>query len=161
MRLLRTMLLLVGLSAGAVTSEVVARTKFSWEELQIVEKKWPDAKVTSTGLRYVVVKEGEGRTPKPGERVQMLYCGRFLDGRIFNQSLDPKAPFPFRLGRGEVIEGWDEAVAQMKKGEKRILIVPAELAYGTRGRAPDIPRMTALVFEVELIDFGPIEFGKP
>jgi FKBP-type peptidyl-prolyl cis-trans isomerase len=132
-----------------------ARAKFTFEESEIIEKRWPEARQTSTGLRYIVVKEGSGPLPRPGDRLKVLFRGMFLDGKVFDQALDPEAPFTFRLERGEVILGWDEALGQMKRGEKRILITPHSLAYGTRGRPPSIPRSTPLVFEVELLDFGP------
>ena len=128
-----------------------ARARFSWEEHQVIDKKWPNAIETSTGLLYVVIREGKGDHPKSGEKVSVLYKGMLIDGTVFDQKLDPKDPFVFRLNRGEVIDGWDEGIGQMKVGEARVLIVPADLAYGVRGRPPSIPRNAALVFEVELI----------
>lgn len=133
------------------------RARFSWDDHQIIDKKWPEASETSTGLRYLILEEGKGPRPKPGDRVTVLYKGMFLNGEIFDKALDPEKPFVFRLGRGEVIRGWEEGIARMRVGERQILIVPAELAYGTRGRPPGIPRSTALLFEVEMIKIEPIQ----
>lgn len=134
-----------------------ARAKFSWEEHQIIDKKWPDAVETSTGLRYMVAREGSGAQPKPGDKVSVLYKGMLIDGTAFDQKLDPADPFVFRHDRGEVIAGWNEAIGKMRAGEARLLIVPAALAYGSRGRPPAIPRNAALVFEVELLKIDPVE----
>lgn len=134
-----------------------ARGKFSWKEHQVIDKKWPDSEETSTGLRYIIEREGKGAQPKPGDKVSVLYKGMLIDGTVFDQALDPESPFTFRHARGEVIDGWEEAIGKMHVGEKDLLIVPAELAYGARGRLPAIPRNAALVFEVELIKIDPVE----
>ena len=131
------------------------REKLPPEDLEYVEKTWPDAKKTMTGIRYIIMKEGEGDTPKPGNKVNVLYIGRLLDGTVFDQALDPKEPFTFRVRREAVIEGWDQILQHMKRGEKRLVIIPPELAYGTRGQPPKIGRNQTLVFEMELLSFGP------
>jgi FKBP-type peptidyl-prolyl cis-trans isomerase len=130
------------------------REKLPPEDLEYVEKTWPDAKKTMTGIRYVILKEGEGDTPKPGDKVNVLYTGRLLDGKVFDQATDPNQPFTFRVRREAVIEGWDQILQLMKRGEKRLVIIPPELAYGTRGQPPKIGRNQTLVFEMELISFG-------
>ncbi len=139
----------------ALIGPASARSGFNWEELNQIDQKWPQAKATTTGLRYLVAKEGQGERPMPGQVVKVLFKGMFFDGRVFDQSLDPAKPFSFRLGRGEIIAGWEEGIAMMKVGEKRVLLVPYDLAYGSRGRPPRIPRQTSLVFEVELLSIEP------
>lgn len=147
------LLLCLGLVATAVAPVVRAqREKLPPEDLEFVEKTWPEAKKTTTGIRFIIQKQGEGPVAKPGDKVKVLYTGRLLDGTIFDQKLDAKDPFIFRVARGEVILGWDQILQQMKRGEKRLVIVPPELAYGTRGQPPRIPRSATLVFEMELID---------
>jgi FKBP-type peptidyl-prolyl cis-trans isomerase len=133
------------------------RERLPPEDREIVEQRWPEAKKTSTGLRYIVLKEGDrsAGTPTPGTRVAVLYKGMLLDGTVFDQSLDPANAFRPRVGRDELIAGWDQALVRMHKGEKWLLIVPYELGYGTRGNPPRIPRRATLVFEMELLDFGP------
>ena len=130
------------------------REKLPPEDLEYVEKTWPDAKKTMTGIRYVILKEGEGEPPKPGDKVNVLYVGRLLDGTIFDQATNPEQPFTFRVRRGAVIDGWDQILSLMKRGEKRLVIIPPELAYGTRGQPPKIGRNQTLVFEMELLSFA-------
>ena len=108
--------------------------------------------VTSSGLRMIVHKEGNGEKPAFGQRVDVHYTGLLETGAKFDSSHDRGRPFNFPLGQGRVIKGWDEAIALMSKGEKRTLIIPPELAYGEKGR-PKIPPNSTLIFEVELVDF--------
>jgi FKBP-type peptidyl-prolyl cis-trans isomerase len=145
---------LVLIALGAMTAVHAQREKLPPDDLEYVEKTWPDAKKTMTGIRYVIMKEGEGDMPKPGDKVNVLYVGRLLDGKIFDQALDPAQPFTFRVRREAVIEGWDQILQLMKRGEKRLVIIPPELAYGTRGQPPKIGRNQTLVFEMELLSFG-------
>jgi len=120
----------------------------------VIEKKWPDAKTTSSGLMYVVTGKGSGsKTPQKGDDVTAHYTGTLLNGKKFDSSVDRGDPLVFSVGMGRVIRGWDEAFLSMTKGEKRTLIIPPDLAYGREGRPPVIPENATLVFEVELIDF--------
>jgi FKBP-type peptidyl-prolyl cis-trans isomerase len=132
------------------------REKLPPEDLEFVEKRWPNAKRTFTTLRYIVLKEGDkkGATPEPGMMISTLFKGMLLDGHVFDQMLDPKNPLKTRVGRGNLIPGWDEAIQKMHRGEKWLIIVPSELAYGARGRPPTIPHDATLVFEIELQDFS-------
>ena len=128
------------------------REKLPQEDLEVVEKKWPEAKRTATSLRTQVLVEGKGELVKAGDEVAVLYKGALLDGTVFDESADPAKPFVFRVGRGKVIDGWEEGLKLMRAGEKRLLIVPFELGYGTRGDPPKIPRRATLVFEVEVLE---------
>ena len=132
------------------------REKLPPDDQDIVDKKWPEAKRTYTCLRYVVMKPGDQKSPMPvpGMMVNVLYKGMFLDGKVFDDSTNPEHPLVIRLGRGQLIDGWEEALQKMHKGEKWLLIVPPELAYGSRGKPPVIPRGTTLVFEMELVGFS-------
>lgn len=135
------------------------REKLPWEDLEIVEKRYPNAKRTSTGLRTVLVKEGKGDHPVPGDLVDVSYEGRLLNGTLFDRA-DPSKPFSFRIGRGNVIDGWEEGLQLMRPGERRIFIIPFELGYGTRGDPPKIPQRATLVFDVELLGVHHDESGK-
>jgi FKBP-type peptidyl-prolyl cis-trans isomerase FkpA len=111
----------------------------------------------SDGLEYEITKEGKGQAVISGQRVQVHYSG-WLNvngkrGKLFDSSRKKNKPFIFALGEGQVIRGWDEGVAGMKRGEKRILYVPAMLGYGSRGAGDVIPPDSNLIFEVELLDF--------
>ena len=136
-----------------VTKNVVKgeQEKVAKEEA-LIKEKYPNAIRTSSGLMYIVLTEGNGATPKSGALVEAHYTGRLIDGTKFDSSVDRGKPFLFLVGRGEVIKGWDEAFLSMKKGEKRILIIPPGLAYGDKGMGT-IPPNETLIFEVELINF--------
>ncbi len=118
-----------------------------------MKAKYPGAMKTESGLRYVVTQQGSGSKPTKGAMVTAHYTGKLVDGTKFDSSVDRGKPFEFPVGNGRVIKGWDEAFLDMKKGEKRILIIPYHLAYGERGYPGVIPPKATLIFDVELIDF--------
>jgi FKBP-type peptidyl-prolyl cis-trans isomerase len=125
--------------------------KFTPDDLEFIAKTWPNAKRTNTGIRYIIEKPGNGPLPQPGNIVGVLYTGSFLDGKVFDKNQDAKNPFTFRVRRGVVIEAWEQILPLMHLGEKRLIIVPSEYGYGTRGQGPTIPPDATLVFEIELI----------
>lgn len=122
-------------------------------EQQRLAELFPDTLVNVWGIRYKILREGKGPKPVAGNRVTVHYVGRLLDGTEFDSSAKHGRPFSFQLMSGSVIRGWDEAVKDMRKGEKRLVIVPYRYAYGSNGRPPVIPPRAPLVFELELIDF--------
>lgn len=140
-------------------ASVLAERKMAKEEHQkkidaLINEKWPGSVTTTSGLRYLVKAEGTGEPPKPGTTVIAHYTGRFLENsKKFDSSYDRGEPIRFKVGIGQVIPGWDEALLTMKKGEKRILIIPPELAYGPRGVPKVIEPNSWLVFDVELVNF--------
>ena len=87
-----------------------------------------------------------------GKLVSVHYTGWLTDGKKFDSSKDRGQPFQFPLGRGHVIQGWDDGVQGMKVGGKRKLTIPPELGYGARGAGDKIPPNSTLVFEVELVE---------
>ncbi len=108
---------------------------------------------TASGLKYVIHEEGKGEKPKRGEQVSVNYYGMFdTDGTMFDNSWSRGMPHTFPLGQGQVIQGWDEALALFNKGTKATLFIPANLGYGAQGNPPTIPGDAALVFYVELVD---------
>ena len=107
---------------------------------------------THTGLKYEDLIIGTGNYPKVGDKVIVHYTGKLQDVTIFDSSVERNQPFEFPLGMGRVIKGWDEGLASMKIGGKRILTIPPELGYGERGAGGRIPPNATLIFEIELID---------
>lgn len=111
---------------------------------------------TKSGLAYKDVVVGKGKIAKVGDMVLVDYTG-WLDegtkkGKKFDSSHDRSQPFSFALGTGKVIKGWDEGVAGMKVGGKRILYIPPALGYGARGSGASIPPNADLMFEVDLLE---------
>ena len=98
------------------------------------------------------VKVGSGAEATPGKTVTVHYVGTLTNGSKFDSSRDRGQGFTFRLGAGQVIQGWDTGVAGMKVGGVRKLTIPPDMGYGARGYPPVIPPNSTLVFEVELLD---------
>ncbi len=95
---------------------------------------------------------GTGAVAKEGDKVTVQYVGQlFADGKEFDTSWKKgRTPFQFTLGQGQVIQGWDQGVPGMKVGGRRILVIPADLAYGAAGSPPTIPANAPLIFVVDL-----------
>jgi len=130
------------------------RPELSTEDAMTIDRLYPTAHEVSSGLRSIVRAHGPvDRVPRASDEVAVRYTGRLLDGTVFDSSDRHGGVLTFRVGMGAVIKGWDEALLQMRKGEKRTLIVPWWLGYGEAGKPPAIPPKATLVFDVELVDF--------
>ncbi|KKR14677.1 MAG: Peptidyl-prolyl cis-trans isomerase [Candidatus Falkowbacteria bacterium GW2011_GWA2_39_24] len=106
----------------------------------------------SSGLQIDVLQAGTGTAvTKAGDTISVHYTGTLLDGTKFDSSVDRGQPFSFTLGVGQVIQGWDQGLLNMKVGEKRKLTIPADLGYGSRGAGAIIPPNATLVFATELM----------
>lgn len=103
------------------------------------------------GMQIQILEKGSGLVSENGDTVSVHYIGTFEDGTKFDSSIDRGTPFSFVLGAGQVIEGWDLGVVGMKAGEKRLLTIPYNLAYGEAGYGP-IPPKATLIFEVQLLE---------
>jgi FKBP-type peptidyl-prolyl cis-trans isomerase len=112
----------------------------------------PAGSAAVTELKKEDTKVGTGAAAAKGDKVRVHYTGTLLNGTKFDSSRDRNEPFEFTLGQGQVIQGWDEGVAGMKKGGKRTLTIPADKAYGKRGSPPVIPPDAPLKFDVELVE---------
>jgi len=102
------------------------------------------------GMKYL--KKGDGPKPEKGQKVFVHYTGSLADGLKFDSSVDRGTPFSFKVGVGQVISGWDEALLKMNKGDKVLVRIPPELGYGTRGAGNVIPPNAILYFEIELLE---------
>ncbi len=117
--------------------------------------KTPSAKPEDPGpkeLQKEDLEKGTGPEAKKGDKVKVHYTGRLLKTNAKFDSSVGKDPFPFTIGKGMVIKGWDQGVPGMKVGGKRKLTIPADLAYGAKGSPPKIPPNAPLVFEIELLE---------
>ena len=103
-------------------------------------------------LQIEVTQEGTGTVAENGMQVQVHYTGTLQDGTVFDSSRNRGEPLAFVLGEGRVIKGWEQGIAGMRVGEKRILTIPPELGYGAQGAGGVIPPNATLVFDVELMD---------
>lgn len=104
-------------------------------------------KVTSSGLQYIVEKEGTGKTPALTDSVKVIYKGTTIDGTVFDEQTEP-VEFPL----SNIIPGWTEGLQLMKEGGKMKFFIPSELAYGESGAGAVIPPNSVLLFDVELVE---------
>ncbi|MCE3228662.1 MAG: peptidylprolyl isomerase [Bacteroidetes bacterium] len=132
-------------AAAKAKAEEEARIAASAGALKQFEK----GQTTASGLKYVVLQDGTGAQPKPTSNVTVHYTGKFLDGRVFDSSVQRGQPATF--GLNQVIPGWTEGVQLMKEGSKYMFYIPYQLAYGEQGYPGAIPPKSDLLFEVELI----------
>lgn len=158
-------------AASAQVEKETAERKNKEEEL--VQAQWPNVVAGENGVRSVVLKEGKGKPAAPGAIVKASYSGKILlSGLTFVSTADAgkpyrgetPEPFEFEVGQTKINLGLDAALALMKKGEKRTLIVPAEQAYGRNGfyakQRPNEKRFvigpfSLLVYEVEVLEIRP------
>ncbi|HKX87329.1 MAG TPA: peptidylprolyl isomerase, partial [Flavobacterium sp.] len=119
---------------------------------EAMEKLAAGFEKTESGLRYKIIQKGNGKKAEAGKTVSVHYTGSLENGKTFDSSYPRKKPIEFPLGRGNVIEGWDEGIALLQVGDKARFVIPAYLGYGERGAGGVIPPNATLVFDVELMD---------
>ncbi|HAW19421.1 MAG TPA: peptidylprolyl isomerase [Flavobacteriales bacterium] len=135
-------------------------------EVELVSRQTPPKKVektvfdttglqkqtTNSGLTYYIIDPGNDKKVEVGSSVLVHYSGFFLDGgKKFDSSFDRGQPIEVKVGTGQVIEGWDEALALMHEGTKAKFIIPSYLAYKEQGRDGVIPPNANLVFDMQLM----------
>lgn len=151
---------LMKLQEGMMKKQQEAAEKNKADGAAFLEKNKTAAgvKTTASGLQYIVVEEGKGKTPGPNDTVKAHYKGTLVDGSQFDSSYDRGQPAEFPVGG--VIKGWTEALQMMKAGGKVKLFIPPELGYGPAAR-PGIPANSVLIFDVELVEvMAPAKKGK-
>jgi peptidyl-prolyl cis-trans isomerase A (cyclophilin A) len=117
-----------------------------------VEKLAAGFQKTESGLRYQIIQKGNGKKAEKGRTVSVHYTGALDNGKVFDSSYGRKKPIEFPLGKGYVIEGWDEGIALLHVGDKARFVIPSYLGYGAAGAGGVIPPDATLVFDVELMD---------
>ena len=146
------LLLLAGCSETQKESQSqVAQGQQNGQEYLYINAQKPGVKVMPSGLQFEIIESGEGRSPLATSNVVTHYHGTFVNGEVFDSSVDRGTPAEFPVNG--VIKGWTEALQMMKEGDKWRLVLPPEIAYGERGAAGGlIAPNTVLEFEVELIE---------
>ena len=122
------------------------------EEEAEMEKLAAGFEKTESGLRYQFIQRGEGKKAESGKTVAVHYEGSLENGKVFDSSYPRKKPIEFRLGQGQVIEGWDEGIALLRVGDKARFVIPSYLGYGSHGAGGAIPPNATLIFDVELME---------
>lgn len=107
---------------------------------------------TDSGLRYKMIQKGNGKKAENGKTVAVHYEGSLETGKVFDSSYPRKKPIEFRLGQGQVIEGWDEGILLLHVGDKVRFVIPPHLGYGSQGAGGAIPPNATLIFDVELME---------
>ena len=137
---------LAGAAERAKQQAAQKRTKYE----TLIKQKFPNAVKTENGIFYTIIKEGKGVKAQTGKTLTMKYKGALLDGTVFDDS-DMHEPLKFVAGAGQLIAGFDQQALQMATGEKRTIVIPPELGYGSRGAGGVIPPDSYLIFELELL----------
>ena len=140
--------------APATTTEAEAAAPEGGDPKDLSKKPRVDVPEGPPPAKLVTedIVRGKGKAAKKGSKLEMQYVGVLYDGgEQFDASWDSGQPFPFELGAGNVIKGWDEGIVGMKAGGRRKLIIPPDLAYGPEGQPPTIPPAATLVFVVDLL----------
>lgn len=132
---------------NTVQGEIPPNSTLTFEvELLRVDKKGSKPKIEVRTTR-----QGSGAPAKKGDVITLHYRGTFVNGHKFQSSYDTNSPFEVTVGKTRLIQGFTKGIEGIRQGEKRRIVIPYELAYGENGRSPVIPRMMALVFEVEAV----------
>jgi FKBP-type peptidyl-prolyl cis-trans isomerase len=113
-------------------------------------------KTTEKGVKYIILKEGNGIVPKTGDMIEVNYAGSLLNNIVFDASFNRGQPYVYRLNTGQVIKGWDEALSNFKEGTEAFIFIPSALGYGATGSSPSIPPDSELAFYVNLFKVRPM-----
>jgi FKBP-type peptidyl-prolyl cis-trans isomerase len=131
-------------------AELVEEQKAKGVAYLAANAKKEGIKTLEGGIQYKVLESGKGESPELTDTVKVHYTGKLIDGKVFDSSVQRGEPATFRVG--QVIQGWQTALQEMKVGDKWMIYIPSELGYGARGAGGDIGPHQVLVFEVELLE---------
>ncbi|MFH1003998.1 MAG: FKBP-type peptidyl-prolyl cis-trans isomerase [Bacteroidota bacterium] len=159
----KTFSFILALAISAGTFSFFPQQAIAQEKNTKTKKESADKKVTSSveinkeyttasGLKYKILKKGNGKKTNAGDNVSVHYIGKLTNDTVFDTSYKRKQPFSFRLGGGQVIKGWDEGIALLQVGDSAVFIIPPDLGYGPNGYPPIIPQNSILIFTVVLMD---------
>ncbi len=109
-------------------------------------------KPTKSGIYIIKMRSGKGKKAKPGKIVSIHFTGKYINGQVFDSSIDKGKALSFVLGNKNAIPAWNEAIATMRVGDKIKLIAPSQNAYGSEGIKDYVPPFTTLIYEIKLID---------
>ena len=137
-------------SAGAPAADTSGQAALAPGALPGEPATGPEQTLPS-GLKIITIKEGTGAQPQTGQTVNVHYSGFLTDGTPFDSSIERGQPLPFELGTPNIIQGWNEGIAQMKTGGKAKLVIPPSLGYRSEGFGSVIPPDATLIFDVELV----------
>lgn len=146
--------------AGTAFSQT-RKTTVRRKRVTAVKRKLPPKKITiarksaaittASGLTYIITQNGTGARLKAGDTATVHYTGLLTNGVKFDSSLDRGEPFPFPLGAGRVIKGWDEGVQKLRVGDRATFFIPPALGYGAKGAGGVIPPDATLIFIIEVV----------
>ncbi len=159
----RVKILRVGMKAKAfITNEqsflaqlAKLKQKYKQQFNDFISKFYPNSKATQSGLHYVILKTGKGKQAKKGDTIKAHYNLKLTNQKILDDSRKNNKPIEAKIGIGKLIKAWDEIIPMMRIGERRLIIAPYQLAYGTRGIPGVIPPKATLIFDIELLAVNP------
>jgi len=143
---------------NAAMRQALAGTAYQWPEADatLLAQRYPGAQDTPNGARYLVLQPGSGdATPQKGQHVTVHYTARLLaNDQKLDASADHGGPYNFIVGQPNILPGWTDVLHQMRKGERRLVILPYWLAYGEKGnKRGNVPARASVLLEAELLDF--------
>ena len=150
---MKKILLTVGLCVLCTETALAKSTSKGEKHMSEAAKTTKQVEITP-GLLYEQIKAGSGEKPQAGDQVSVHYVGTLTDGTKFDSSRDRGEPITFRLGVGQVIQGWDKGIAELHVGERGILTISPALGYGDHGAGATIPGGATLIFDVELVSIN-------
>jgi FKBP-type peptidyl-prolyl cis-trans isomerase len=150
--------LLAFLVAGAARADDTSLSLQANQAFLAANLKKPGVVERPSGLEYKIIKSGYGKQPGPFDSVDVYYTGTLINGKVFDKT-EPGLPANFVVNK--LIPGWTEALEIMREGDHWQLVIPANLAYGTRGAGGVIPPNQTLVFDLELVKVTPAPKDQP